>query len=123
MSVSSVSSAQLADCGIEEPLTLLIYVTTIINMKIEFDPAKNAKNIAERGLSFSLAADLDWATSITYEDARKRYPESRFITLAFLDNRLHVICYALIEGGIRVISFRKANKREQKAYESQTADR
>ena len=92
-------------------------------MKIEFDPAKNAKNIAERSLSFSLAADLDWTTSITYEDTRKEYPESRFISLAFLDNRLHVICYALIENGIRVISFRKANKREQKAYEAQTADR
>ena len=87
-------------------------------MKIEFDPAKNARNIAERDLSFTLAADLDWATSITYEDTRKKYPESRFITLAFLDNRLHVICYALIENGIRVISFRKANEREQKAYEA-----
>ena len=92
-------------------------------MKIEFDPAKNAKNIAERDLSFTLAANLDWTTSIAYEDTRKSYSESRFITLAFLDNRLHVICYVLIEGGIRVISFRKANKREQKAYESQTADR
>ena len=92
-------------------------------MRIEFDPAKNARNIAERDLAFTLAADLDWATSITYEDTRKEYPESRCISLAFLGDRLHVICYVLIEGGIRVISFRKANRREQKAHEAQTADR
>ena len=89
-------------------------------MKIEFDLVKNTKNIAEYDLSFAFAANLDWANSITYEDTRKGYPESRFITLAFLGNRLHVICYALIDGGIRVISFRNANKPEQKVYESQT---
>jgi hypothetical protein len=54
---------------------------------------------------------------------RPNRPVVKAKTPAFLDNRLHVICYALIEGGIRVISFRKANKREQKAYEAQTADR
>lgn len=91
-------------------------------MKIEFDSAKNARNIKERGLSFELTADLDWASSITYEDTRKAYPEQRFITLAYLDGRLYVVCYALITGGIRVISFRKANKREKRGYESRTTD-
>ena len=87
-------------------------------MKIEFDSVKNAKNIAERKLPFELVADLDWETSKTYEDARKKYPERRFVTLAYLNNRLHIVCYTPIEGGIRVISFRKANKREQKTYET-----
>ena len=91
-------------------------------MRIEFDPAKNIRNIKERGLSFELAADLDWAASITHEDTRKVYPEGRYVTLAELDGRLHVICYALITGGIRVISFRKANKREERYYGSRTID-
>lgn len=91
-------------------------------MKIEYDPAKNAKNIRERQLSFEQAVDLDWTSSITYQDTRKPYPEQRFITLAHLNKRLHVICYTPIQDGIRVISFRKANKREIKAYESTTID-
>jgi uncharacterized DUF497 family protein len=33
-------------------------------MKIEFDPAKNAKNILERGINFKLAAEFDLATAI-----------------------------------------------------------
>ena len=89
-------------------------------MKIEFDSVKNAKNIKERDLSFELTANLDWASSITYEDIRKTYSERRFITLARLDGRLHVVCYALITDGIRVISFRKANKREERSYDSRT---
>jgi len=89
-------------------------------MKIEFDSVKNAKNIKERDLSFELTANLDWASSITFEDIRKVYGERRFITLARLNERLHVVCYALITDGIRVISFRKANKREVRNYESRT---
>lgn len=80
--------------------------------------------LSEQTHSFAqeLVSDLDWASSITHEDIRKVYPERRFITLAYLNERLHVVCYALIADGIRVISFRKANKRERKDYESRTTD-
>ena len=81
-------------------------------MIIEFDPAKNAKNIAERGLSFRRAVDFDFETAKTWQDTRIDYPESRFIALGYLDNRLHVLVFCMIPGGIRVISFRKANQRE-----------
>ena len=54
----------------------------------------------------------------------KTYPESRFVALGFLENRLHVLCFTPTVGGIRVISFRKANRREEKEYEqTPTADR
>ena len=42
-------------------------------MKIEFDPAKNAKNIRERGLPFTLAAEFDWTTA-TYRPAATAKP-------------------------------------------------
>lgn len=93
-------------------------------MKIEFDPMKNNKNVKERNLSFEKVRDLDWDETVqTFEDTRATYPERRFITMAFLDERLHVVCYTPIPGGIRVISFRKANKREVKQYEQKTLDR
>jgi uncharacterized DUF497 family protein len=32
-------------------------------MIIEFDPAKNAKNITECGLDFGFVVDFDWSTA------------------------------------------------------------
>jgi hypothetical protein len=46
-------------------------------MAITFDPAKNARNIAERGLSFERVADLDWETAVVIEDTRRDYGEPR----------------------------------------------
>lgn len=48
---------------------------------------------------------------------RKAYPEVRYVAVGFLDSRLHVLCFTPIAGGIRVISFRKANQREVRDYE------
>lgn len=89
-------------------------------MRISYDPRKNARNIAERDLSFDRAADFVWETASIAEDDRKDYPEHRFVAVGFLDDRLHVLCFAPSENGIRVISFRKANKRERKRYEETT---
>ena len=35
-----------------------------------------------------------------------------------IGDRLHVVVFTPVNGGVRVISFRKANKREVKAYAS-----
>jgi uncharacterized DUF497 family protein len=51
------------------------------------------------------------------------YPETRIIALGFMGVRLHVICFTPIDGGVGIISFRKANKREVRYYENETADR
>ena len=40
----------------------------------------------------------------------------RMITMGHIDNRLHVIVYTEREDVIRIISARKANKREQERY-------
>lgn len=81
-------------------------------MKITCDPIKNEKNIADRELSFLRAADFDFQTAKIWQDVRKLYPEVRFVALGYLDDRLHVLCFAETTTGIRVISFRKANQRE-----------
>lgn len=39
-------------------------------MIIEFDPAKNARNIAECGLSFERAVDFDFKTAKVWQDMR-----------------------------------------------------
>ncbi|KQP44617.1 BrnT family toxin [Pseudorhodoferax sp. Leaf274] len=86
-------------------------------MRIAFDAAKNDRNIAERGLSFEAAAELDFSTAVVQVDDRKVYTEVRYVAVGLLRGRLHVLCFTPIDEGIRVISFRKANSREIKAYE------
>ena len=86
-------------------------------MKITYDPVKNQRNIDERQLSFDEAINLDWHTAIITPDLRKDYGEPRYITAALLEGRLHILVFTPIVGGIRVISFRKANKREVNSYE------
>ena len=51
---------------------------------------------------------------------RKPYPEVRFTALGLLDGRVHSLVFIEAAKGIRVISFRKANKREVKRYEQET---
>jgi uncharacterized DUF497 family protein len=92
-------------------------------MKIDFDPIKSEQNVKLRFLPFDSAGDFDWETAIYYEDDRMDYPEDRIIALGFLGVRLHVICFTPIDGGVRIISFRKANRREVRCYEEETANR
>jgi uncharacterized DUF497 family protein len=89
-------------------------------MEISYDPVKNAANIALRGLSFERAADFDFETAIFWIDTRRTYPEVRIAALGRLDHRVHALVFSETARGIRVISFRKANKREVHRYEQET---
>jgi uncharacterized DUF497 family protein len=90
-------------------------------MEIEFDPAKSAKNERERGLPFERAAELEWNRAHSFPDLRRDYGEQRFLAFAPMHGRLHVVCYVWRGGVRRIISFRRANKREERAYEKATA--
>lgn len=91
-------------------------------MFITYDPNKNQRNIEDRNLNFGQAAELDWDNAWIYEDERNDYGEVRYVAYSKLGKRLHFICFSETEEGIRVISFRKANRREVKVYEQQTND-
>ena len=91
-------------------------------MLIEFDPLKSQRNAAERQLPFDLVDGFDWDAAIVVEDTRQAYPERRFEAVGPIGERLHVVVFAAIPGGIRVISFRKANAREEKRYEKSRTD-
>lgn len=93
---------------------------TIKSFELSFDPAKNERNIEERGLSFAQVADFDFASALFWRDIRKRYPETRMVALGLFDGRVHSLVFAETSDGIRVISFRKANSREVKRYEQET---
>lgn len=85
-------------------------------MDVSFDPGKDERNRLERGLSFERAKEFDFDTALHWLDARRAYGEVRRIAIGYLDQRLHVLCFVGLPGGIRVISFRKANEREIEKY-------
>ena len=87
-------------------------------MIIDFDPNKSNKNLEERGLAFDAVVDFEWESAMLYEDTRKIYPERRFVAAGNINGRLHIICFTPIAEGVRIISFRKANKREVGDYEA-----
>ena len=91
-------------------------------MKIDFDPKKSEQNIRERRLSFEVATEFEWETAFYIEDDRREYPERRFVAIGYIEKRLFVICFTPIDGGVRIISFRKANSREVKRYEKETSN-
>lgn len=92
-------------------------------MEIEFDPDKSAKNDKERGLPFERAAELEWDRAVIVPDRRRDYGEERSLAFAPMNGRLHVVCFSIRNGVFRIISFRKANKREERGYEQATTDR
>lgn len=85
-------------------------------MKLSYDPAKSERNLRERGLSFERACDFDFETARFWTDDRQDYPETRYVALGYLDNRLHILVFVETQDGIRVISFRKANDREGRKH-------
>ncbi len=90
-------------------------------MKVSFDPAKNTQNIEFRGLSFEQVLEFEFATAWIVVDDRKDYGEIRYRAIGFLAKQLHALVFTETETGIRVISFRKANHREEKRYDQTKA--
>lgn len=86
-------------------------------MQFEWDDDKAAANAEKHGISFELAAYVffDDHRLIAIDD-RFDYGEERIITMGHVENRLHVVVYTETEDTIRIISARKANKREQERY-------
>jgi uncharacterized DUF497 family protein len=90
------------------------------SMNITYDPAKNARNIELRDLSFEQVEAFEFETALFSPDLRRDYGEERIRALGWLKGRLHALVFTETEDGIRVISLRKANKREEKIYETQS---
>jgi uncharacterized DUF497 family protein len=88
-------------------------------MRLTFDPAKNAKNIAERGLPFDMVQDLEWDTAIVREDTRRDYGEMRLRVLGRIEGRLHAVVVTPRGDELRVIRLRKANRKEEILYDQE----
>jgi hypothetical protein len=85
-------------------------------VQIDFDLQKNASNLAKHGVSLALAAELDWEAALVWVDERFEYGESRLIALAPKTGVLYYVAFVDRGRTRRIISLRRANRREVKHY-------
>ena len=91
-------------------------------LRFEWDPRKAAANLKKHGVSFHEAASVFRdPLSITISDPDHSDSEERFVDLG-LSHRGRLVVVSYIERGdnIRIISARRADRPEQRAYEGET---
>ena len=85
-------------------------------MRLEFDPAKGLLNQDKHGVSLAMAGELDWEAALVWVDDRFEYGEMRMIALAPRISVLYFVAFVDREGVRRIISLRRANRREVKHF-------
>ncbi|MEF8755645.1 MAG: BrnT family toxin [Accumulibacter sp.] len=85
-------------------------------MRIEFDSAKDVSNQSKHGVSLAVTAELDWEAALVWIDERFEYGETRMIALAPKTETLYYVAFVDRGNVRRIISLRRANRREVKYY-------
>ena len=85
-------------------------------MLIDFDPEKDATNLSKHGVSLAAAAQLDWDDALAWIDDRADYGELRIVALTPIGDRLFFVVFVDRDNARRIISLRRANRREVKHY-------
>jgi uncharacterized DUF497 family protein len=85
-------------------------------VQIDFDPSKDQLNRGKHGLSLALAVELDWEEALVWVDDREDYGETRMIALAPRTGILYYVAFVDRGRVRRIISLRRANRREVKHY-------
>jgi uncharacterized DUF497 family protein len=85
-------------------------------VQFDFDPGKDATNLSKHGLSLAAAAELSWAAALIWIDDRADYGEVRMVALAPVGDTLFFVAFVDREPARRIISLRRANRREVNHY-------
>ena len=88
-------------------------------MEFTWSEAKRAANLKAHGIDFVDAAFVFEGVTFSFEDDRFAYGEQRFVTLGLLAGIPVSVVHTESENEIRIISFRKATKREAQIYFSE----
>lgn len=80
---------------------------------IEFDQDKRAANIEKHGVDFVIAEGFDWSTALIGEDDRYAYGETRMVAVGRVGSEVYVMAFTMRGENVRVISMRRANKKER----------
>jgi uncharacterized protein len=80
----------------------------------DFDPAKDARNLAKHGVSLSRWVDLDIKKIIV--DDRRDYGEVRYRAYGYIDGVAYCLAFASRRGRVRLISLRRAHTKEMRRH-------
>ena len=86
-------------------------------MQFSCDPNKSRTNYFKHGIVLEFAQYLDWTKEVVWQDVRYSYNEVRMSGLVPLEGKVYAVVYVVRAEFTRMISLRKANKREAKRYE------
>jgi hypothetical protein len=92
--------------------------------KFEWNEAKNRANIQKHGLDFADAEEMFRGGFFYEPDTREDYGEARSAGFGMIRGRIAYVVFAERGAGtVRIISLRKASRRECKEYEEAIKDR
>jgi uncharacterized DUF497 family protein len=80
----------------------------------DFDPAKEAINLAKHGISLARWIDLDM--KVTFVDDRHDYGEIRYRAYGFIDGVAYCLIFTDRNEKVRPISLRRAHAKEMKRH-------
>ncbi len=86
-------------------------------MEFGWNDTKRIGNLAKHGVEFSDINAFEWDTAFSREDVRSNYGEIRYVSVGRIRGRVHVAVWTTRDGKGRLISLRRANKREVERYE------
>lgn len=90
-------------------------------MRFEWDEEKNRINIKKHGIDFSDAMAMFNHPMIVRQDEYENHEEHRWRGIGMLKNHIGIVIFTERSGDIvRIISVRKANKREVNYYVKNT---
>ena len=61
-------------------------------------------------------ARFDWESALIATDSRADYGEDRYVAIGPLDGEICVVCYTPRGQSLRIISLRKASRKERNLY-------
>lgn len=85
-------------------------------MEIEFDARKDEVNISKHGISLAAGELLFHGPVHEFVDDREGYGEERIVAQGFIAGRLFICVYTWRGENRRIISLRRATRREANAF-------
>lgn len=85
-------------------------------MRFEFDPDKSEANKAKHGIDFVEAQRL-WDDDNLIEGPARTDEEPRMVAIGMIDGKLWTAVYTMRGEMVRIISVRRARKKEASNYE------
>jgi uncharacterized protein len=88
----------------------------------EWDEEKTAATLAARGFDFAFASRIFDGEVLRRPDLRRDYGEPRWVAIGEVAGETLAVVYTYRGDRVRIISARRANRRERRAYRDVRSD-